>query len=211
MNKRSGKLKKIEIALLVGVAVSLLWGVWAMSEQQQLADRVIRLHVIANSDRTEDQELKLQVRDRILDTVNGLVAQGDDLETVRTKLGGSLDDIAREAEEEVRAEGYDYRVSASMEQTYFPTKQYEDFALPAGNYTALRVVIGEGAGKNWWCVVFPPLCLAAAEGGVTETALNAGLTDKDVSLITEENTQYVLKFKSIELWEKLKRHFSQQK
>ena len=87
-----------------------------------------------------------------------------------------------------------------LADTAFPTKEYDGFTLPAGNYLALRVIIGEGAGQNWWCVVFPPLCTAAAEE-VPAAALSAGLSQEEVGLITEEKQGYVLKFKSVELWE----------
>ena len=99
--------------------------------------------------------------------------------------------------------GYDYSVTAELKDTAFPTREYEDFTLPAGDYLALRVVIGAGEGHNWWCVVFPPLCAQSTED-LSQTAMAAGLSDDDVGLITEEDQGYVLKFKSIELWERLK-------
>ena len=107
------------------------------------------------------------------------------------------------AQAEVQANGYDYAVTAELEDTAFPTKEYDGFSLPAGEYLALRILIGEGAGQNWWCVVFPPLCTAAS-AGVPETALAAGLTEDQVSLMTEEDGGYQLKFKAVELWERLK-------
>ena len=107
------------------------------------------------------------------------------------------------AREKITAEGYHYAVSARLEQTEFPTKEYDGFSLPAGEYLALRVVIGEGAGQNWWCVVFPPLCTAAATD-LEETAIATGLGAEELSLITEEHQGYVLKFRSLELWESLR-------
>ena len=101
--------------------------------------------------------------------------------------------------------GCDYAVRAELTETWFPTKEYEDFALPAGEYTALRVVIGEGAGQNWWCVAFPPLCLGAASETVEEAAQAGRFTDDQAALMTGETQGYVLKFKAIELWEGLKR------
>lgn len=92
---------------------------------------------------------------------------------------------------------------AELAETSFPTKEYDGFALPAGEYLALRVLIGEAAGQNWWCVVFPPLCTAAASD-VPAVALDAGLTDQEVALITEADEGYILKFKSVELWQTLK-------
>ena len=102
------------------------------------------------------------------------------------------------------AEGYSYPVTASLEKCWFPTKEYEGFALPAGEYTALRVVIGAGEGQNWWCVAFPPLCLGAASETVDQAA-QAGLFGEDqVALVTQANEGYVLKFKSLELLGELK-------
>ena len=101
--------------------------------------------------------------------------------------------------------GCDYAVRAELTETWFPSKEYEDFALPAGEYTALRVVIGEGAGQNWWCVAFPPLCLGAASETVEEAAQAGRFTDDQAALMTGETQGYVLKFKAIELWEGLKR------
>ena len=105
----------------------------------------------------------------------------------------------------VREEGYEYAVSASLEENvWFPTKQYTDFALPQGSYTALRVVIGEGGGGNWWCVVFPPLCLGSVTETTEEAAALGDLSESDVALMTGEDEGYVVKFKAIELWEDFK-------
>ena len=95
------------------------------------------------------------------------------------------------------------KVTTQLERAEFPLKEYDGFSLPAGEYMALRVVIGKGEGRNWWCVVYPPLCTAAATD-ISQTAIVAGLTEDDVGLITEEDTGYVLKFRSLELWERLR-------
>ena len=181
--KRERKtLRIVELALLLGAAAFLMTGVWALNTQRDLADKVVRLHVLANSDTEEDQALKLLVRDAVRE---------------------SLPELEAIAEETVRANGYDYAVTAELEDTAFPTKEYDGFSLPAGEYLALRILIGEGVGQNWWCVVFPPLCTAAS-ADVPETALAAGLTEDQVSLMTEEDGGYQLKFKAVELWERLK-------
>ena len=105
----------------------------------------------------------------------------------------------------VRRNGAYDAVTASLEEdVWFPTKEYSDFALPQGSYTALRVVIGEGAGQNWWCVVFPPLCLGSVSEATEETAALGGLSQEEVALMTGETEGYVVKFKAIELWEGLK-------
>ena len=202
--KRERKtLRMAELALLVGAAVFLLSGIWALNTQRDLADRVVRLHVLANSDTEEDQALKLLVRDAVLDRTTEILEQSADRESAEALLRESLPELEALAEETVRANGYDYAVTAELADTAFPTKEYDGFALPAGEYLALRILIGEGAGQNWWCVVFPPLCTAAS-ADVPETALAAGLTEDQVGLMTEEDSGYVLKFKAVEWWEQLK-------
>lgn len=203
MGKNQNTLRCGEIALMVALALTMLWGVWSTQEQDVLERKMIRLHVIANSDAQDDQALKLQVRDAVLAQATDLLQQSRDMVDAERKLSLALPAIETAAREKVVAEGYDYAVAARLEQTEFPTKEYDGFSLPAGEYLALRVVIGEGAGQNWWCVVFPPLCTAAATD-IEETAIATGLGEEDISLITEENQGYVLKFRSLELWESLR-------
>ena len=112
-----------------------------------------------------------------------------------------LTELEQVAEDTVRAAGYAYDVNVELSMTDFPTKEYDGFSLPAGEYLALRVLIGEAAGQNWWCVVFPPLCTAASSS-VAVTALAAGMDEEQVRLITEEDG-YILKFKTVELWQRI--------
>ena len=193
------KLKRWELALMFGILVAVVAGSWLTREQQELADSMIRFHVIANSDTEEDQALKLAVRDRVLEEAEGLYPEGATLEQAQAALEGHLNTLAASGRAVVEEQGYDYPVSARLEDCWFPTKEYEDFALPAGNYTALRVTIGEGKGQNWWCVAFPPLCLGAASETVDQ-ALEAGyFTPDQGALVTGDGEQYVLKFKAMEL------------
>ena len=200
--RRGMTLSILELALLIGVTVFLLTGAWAANTQGELADRVVRLHVIANSDSEEDQALKLQVRDAVLARTEAILRASADREEAESWLAAALPELERLAEETVAASGFDYGVTAELAETSFPTKDYDGFSLPAGRYLALRLVIGQGTGQNWWCVVFPPLCTAAASE-VPETALAAGLTEDQVSLMTGEDDGYVLKFKVVEWWEEL--------
>lgn len=200
---KTRKLHIWECALLMALSLTLLSGVWAGGSQSALADRVVRLHVIANSDSGADQALKLQVRDAVLAAAGDCLSGASDRQEAERILSGRLQSLADAGAARVAALGYDYPVAVSLEDCWFPTKQYEGFALPAGSYRALRVVVGEGSGQNWWCVVFPPLCTAAASD-VPAVALDAGLTDREVALITEADEGYVLKFKSVELWQALK-------
>lgn len=192
-----------ELALLLALAVTILWGAASLGQQEELGRKVIRLHVIANSDSPEDQALKLRVRDRVLARAQEILEQSADMEQAEQALTAALPELTREARETLAAEGCAQPVQARLEPAEFPTKDYDGFSLPAGKYLALRVIIGQGAGQNWWCVVFPPLCTAAS-ADVPETALAAGLTEDQVSLMTEEDSGYVLKFKAVEWWEQLK-------
>ncbi len=192
------KLKRWEVALMVGILAALTLGCWLGQEQRELADSVIRLHVIANSDSEADQALKLAVRDKILEQAEGLYPEGAALPEAQAALEGQLNALAAAGREVVEEWGRDYPVTAALEDCWFPTKEYGDFALPAGKYTALRVTIGEGKGRNWWCVAFPPLCLGSASETVDQ-ALEAGsFTPDQVSLITGDGEGYVLKFNALE-------------
>ena len=201
--KRFDKLHLSEIALLLAMAAALIWGVWALQEQDALEQKMIRLHVIANSDSAQDQQLKLQVRDKVLTEATAILERSADIADARTLLENSLPALEETARQEITAQGYDYAVSARLEETEFPTKEYDGFSLPSGQYLALRVLIGDAAGQNWWCVVYPPLCITAVTQ-LEETAVATGLGEEDVSLITEENSGYVLKFRSLEIWESLR-------
>ena len=187
--------------LALFVACLVCTALWAEATQVRLASQVIRLHVLANSDSEEDQALKLEVRDRVLETTSALLAGETEPQAAAVLLDQHLDDIAQTAAQEISAQGHDDRVEVRLEQTWFPTRQYQGISLPAGNYLALRVLIGAAEGHNWWCVVFPNLCLPA----VSERALEAStLTPGQISLLQEEETSYVFRFKALELWQSLK-------
>lgn len=187
--------------LALFVACLVCTALWAEATQVRLASQVIRLHVLANSDSEEDQALKLEVRDRVLETTSALLAGETEPQAAAVLLDQHLDDIAQTAAQEISAQGHDDRVEVRLEQTWFPTRQYQGISLPAGNYLALRVLIGAAEGHNWWCVVFPNLCLPA----VSERALEAStLTPGQISLLQEEETSYVFRFKTLEFWQSLK-------
>ena len=194
-----------EWALLIAILVSFAWGTWADRTQQQLSDKVLRLHVLANSDSEADQALKRKVRDSVLETASAILVDCPDRETAEQRLSAALPEIEDAARARIAAEGGKQTVTAELRPTVFPTREYEDFTLPAGEYLALRVVLGEGEGHNWWCVVFPPLC-AETTSSLSQTAMAAGLTEEEVALITESDG-YQLKFKAVELWEKLMAYF----
>lgn len=192
-----------ELALLLALAVTILWGAASLGQQEELGRKVIRLHVIANSDSPEDQALKLRVRDRVLARAQEILEQSADMEQAEQALTAALPELTREARETLAAEGCAQPVQARLEPAEFPTKDYDGFSLPAGKYLALRVIIGQGAGQNWWCVVFPPLCTATACQW-QDAGRAAGLEEDDLSLMAEEDAGYELRFRSVELWEMLR-------
>ena len=198
----SKTLRRWECALLVLAAALTLFCSWLGGYRECLSGKLLRLHVVANSDSDADQALKLEVRDAVLDCAAGYLENVNDVRAAEQVLGAHLAELAGAGQAVVREKGYDYAVRASLGTSHFPTKTYDGFALPAGDYRALRVTIGAGEGRNWWCVVFPALCVSAASEW-QDTAVSGGLSDEDVRLMAEEDEGYVLRFKCLELWDKL--------
>lgn len=184
------------LALLAAGSLALLAAL--QMEQQSLSGKLIRLHVVANSDTESDQALKLQVRDAVLAVTQPLLSGADDPEQA---LSQALPEIQAVAEKCLDG-AYPVRVSFGRER--FPTRVYDSFSLPAGVYRSLRVTIGDGAGHNWWCVVFPSICFRATADDLEAAAAAGGFTEDEVSLITESGEGYRLKFKAIELLQELK-------
>lgn len=205
------KFKKWEAALIAGFVITFMFGLSGVCNAENVSNKLVRLHIIANSDEEYDQNLKIKVRDAVLPVVQRLTAGAEDVQAAWNRIYDNLDEIEREAEKCVREQGYNYSVTLAMENAYFPTKNYADFALPAGEYSSLRIIIGNGSGKNWWCVLFPPLCVPAAEGNIEDIAEAYGLSDDDVAFITNDGCSYKIKFKSAELYgeikEWIKNHF----
>lgn len=191
-----------ELALLLGLCAALLWGAWSAQQQEALSRKMIRLHVIAHSDSPQEQALKLQVRDAVLDYTTNVLQRSDDMEQAQEQLQAALPQIEAIACNAVAEAGYGHAVTASLGKAQFPLKEYDGFSLPAGEYTALRLVIGDGAGENWWCVVFPPLCTQA----VTAEQLHPAISSEDMALMEREGT-YNLAFRSVEIWSGIKALF----
>jgi len=200
MERGMFRLKIWEVVLLVVVIGVLITGAAAQNTQTSLSEKVVRLHVLANSDTEEDQNLKLMVRDVILEHTEQLLECTESRKEAEALLRGQLLELEQTASETIRAAGFEYPVSVELTETEFPTKAYDGFSLPAGEYLSLRVLIGDALGQNWWCVVFPPLCTAVA-AEVPNLASEAGCSEEEVALITDETFEYVLKFKLLELFQ----------
>jgi len=195
------KLKIWELALITSLIVSVLCGFMADNDQQQLSDKMIRLHVVANSDSDRDQSLKLEVRDAVLREISVLTKGVSDKKQAENIIEENLAAICDAAEKEILSHGENYEVSAGIKEENFPTRDYDTFSLPAGEYTSLRVIIGEGRGHNWWCVVFPPICNSSA---IEEDTAAISLSDEEMSVITRDSAEYVIKFKAMEIIGRLK-------
>jgi stage II sporulation protein R len=198
------KLKPWEISLMLAVAAAILVGALAAREQAQLSQKLIRLHVVANSDSEEDQAVKLLVRDDILAAAQPWLAEAADAEEAADILQSHLDDLRDVAQARLDAVSPS-EVTVTLLEEVFPQRDYDTFSLPGGTYLSLRVTIGEGTGHNWWCVVFPSLCLAATTEDLTAAATAAGLSDAEIALITAETPEYQLRFKTIDLVQSLLR------
>lgn len=181
------KLRPWETALLLALCALFLSGAWAADEQSALSGGLVRLHVVANSDSDADQAAKLAMRDKVLAILSPRLAK------CRTRAEAV--DIILQQEPALEALG---DVAVTLDTEYYPTRQYGTFSLPAGEYLSLRVVMGAGAGHNWWCVVFPPLCTEAlAEPAQDAFAL---LPEDTAGLVAGDGGGYILRFRLLEWW-----------
>ena len=162
------KFKRLEMTLLLTLAVLFTYAAAASAEQNEMASSLLRLHVVANSDTPHDQQVKLLVRDQVLDFCAPLLEGAENRDAVRARLLPQMQALANHAQQALWDAGERRTVSVKLAEEYYPTRDYTSFSLPAGEYLGLRVTIGEGAGRNWWCVVFPPLCREAAAGDPVE-------------------------------------------
>ena len=201
-----GFIKRFFIVLVlfsVFVFISAISYVNAVSED--LTESVFRLHVIANSDSKEDQDLKYKVRDSILEYINNLAvdcSSKDEVIALVTEKQEVLHNIAKKV---IKENGYNYNVNISIGNFEFPTKTYGDISFPAGNYDALRVEIGEAVGQNWWCVMFPPLCFVDVTSGVvpdeSKQTIKENLNEEEYDLISDtESSSIKFKFSLIEFF-----------
>lgn len=181
--------------MLIALCASCLSGLWAQRTHTEIADQMIRLHVLAASDSEEEQAVKLEVRDAVLEELRPKLADCSGKTDAAETLESALPEVKAAA---LTAAG-NRDVTVSLSEEYYPTREYDGFSLPAGRYTSLRVVLDEGKGHNWWCVVYPPLCITAAEA--SEQAMET--LNADTAQIITESDGYIVKFKLLELWGEL--------
>lgn len=177
---------------------------YASSISSDLSKSVFRLHVIANSDSDEDQNLKLQVRDKLLDYMNSITANVSSKDDAIKIAQDHQKDFQIIAEQTILDKGYSYPVTVEIGNYEFPTKHYGDITLPSGYYDALRVKIGDACGHNWWCVMFPPLCFVDVTSGIvpesSKDQLKENMSSEDYSIISNDNSLTEFKFKIVELF-----------
>lgn len=185
--------KMVKCVFACVLLAAFVWCGTVIADRQRLNEELIRLHVVANSDRVEDQELKLLVRDAIITSLRQALADVRDTEQAKEYLQENLPKLQELANKTLDAEGSAQQAVVTLCREGFPTRQYNTFSLPAGIYEALRVTIGDGAGKNWWCVVFPSLCVPQTSQGFSDTAAGAGFPDALSGALTGEEP-YQIRF-----------------
>ena len=168
--------------------------------EAEVYDNVIRLHVIANSDTEEDQLLKLKVRDAVLASANDIPINSSDIYEAKKVFEENTDILESAAKKCIIEEGYNYDVSVCLTEEDYPTKNYESLCFPAGKYLSLQVKIGEASGENWWCVLFPPLCMSvASEKTAADALIEVGFTSEQYKIITNTtDASYNVRFKILE-------------
>ncbi len=201
-------IKNIQKSIIAAFVISFIVALSTFTVScENISTKIIRLHVLANSDSEYDQELKLKVKDKVNTYVGKLLENIHTKEEAEKIISENLNNISAVAQQEVYDNDYNYSVNAKLLNMDFENREYGRFTLPAGRYDALRISIGEASGKNWWCIVFPELCIGAAEN---EKKLEDVLSQQEVALVTDKD-KYILEFKSVEFYEKIKSCFNVEK
>ena len=192
------KMKGLVIFTSLVLLTAILSGAAPVNGEVGLYDKIIRLHVIANSDSEQDQALKLKVRDAALECMDGFISADATLEQSKQILQANETALTDACKAVIEEAGKEYEIAVVYGVETYPEKCYDGITLPAGDYYSVRIVIGEGAGQNWWCVLFPPLCIGAAKDH-REKLVSAGLTKDEIDVISDsESGKYVIKFKILE-------------
>ncbi len=197
--KKKLMISGLALIMAAGIGCTLM-----CCQQRALSEKLIRFHVVADSDSARDQALKLAVRDALLEELEPMAHRSADRTQMLEEINRALPMLKARAGQTLRSLGSRDGVTVSLCEELFPTRVYDTFALPAGTYTSLRVRIGSARGHNWWCVCFPTLCQSACTRDLEAVAAGAGFTDKEIRLITEAD-HYEIKFKILEWLAALRR------
>ncbi len=176
--------------------VTMVIGAMPTEAEGEIYKDTLRLHILANSDLVEDQALKIKLRDRILLKYGNILREGDSISDAKATVDVLLPEIESDARLWIKELGYDYDAKATLSIEWYDTREYEDFTLPAGYYSSLRIIIGEGDGQNWWCVMYPPLCMEMASEPSPGDDGIIDYTKEEITLIT--SGKYQVKFKILE-------------
>ena len=204
-------MKNLFTVLACIVFIFIFVGLMPVHGEGEIYDSVLRLHVLANSDSEEDQALKLKVRDSILAHTRDILEGCKSREEAAKIISEHLNELEATAKERINAEGFDYPVRIELCEEEYPTRNYESMCFPSGSYLSMRVLIGDAEGQNWWCVLFPPLCLSAAteKQSAEDAFIAVGLTDNQYKIITEtDSATYQVRFKILETIENTKNSIS---
>ncbi|NLK94327.1 MAG: stage II sporulation protein R [Clostridiales bacterium] len=202
-------MKKNIYAILFVICISLFSGCTSIQKTyyykyDDVKNSIIRFHVIANSDSDEDQKLKLRIKDKVIDNIYPFLKESKTIEESREIIKSKENDIIEIANSIIKENGYDYKVEIKLERDNFPEKSYGSIILPQGNYEAFKIIIGSGEGKNWWCVMFPPLCFVDVTKGQVEDEKSKEELDNEIEKNTDDNTEeedVEVKFKIVEWFE----------
>ena len=195
------KKRVVSLILLAASALTVTLCAVLQAQSQRMADKIIRLHVVANSDTSADQAVKLAVRDAVLREAGRVL---DGAEDPKQAVAAQLPALEAAANAELQRQGSEDLARVSFRRELFPTREYDTFSLPAGVYDSLRVTIGQGEGHNWWCVIFPSLCVPTTADGFAEAAAAGGFSTSEIRLLTQADPAYTVKFRSLELLQALK-------
>ena len=205
-NERKDKILLSVTAIAISIYMAFSCTYFTASAQTVKED-VIRLHILANSNSEIDQEVKLKVRDALLETNASILSDSVTKENAKEHFESSKDILLKTAKKTLKENGFNYNVKITLQEEYFNTRSYGNLTFPAGQYTALKIVLGEGEGKNWWCVMFPPLCVPTADGLETNETTADYLT-KSGEKIVNGGEKYIVKFKFLEIYEELRDKFN---
>ena len=197
------KFRIFQLSLLTGFIFTIMFSISGFAKTcDEIRSDVLRLHILANSDSEEDQQLKLKVRDALLKAGKNIFDGSVTKENAEEKIESEREKLTEVAEKVIYENGFDYDVEITVTEEFFTTRTYENVTLPAGKYKAVRVLIGESTGKNWWCVMFPPLCIPASQPDI-----NLFFNEDEIKLV-ESDPKYEPRFKIIEIYESLKNRFN---
>lgn len=199
-------IRRLSVCLLL---TAMIWCGTLLADRERLNEELIRLHVVANSDSVGDQAVKLQVRDAVVESLQEAMADVADVEEAKAYLQENLPKIQAAANGALKAAGCSYEAVVTLCREAFDTREYDTFSLPAGVYEALRITLGNGEGHNWWCVVFPTLCLPATSEGFEDIAAGAGFPETLNNALTREDG-YEVRFYLLDALGKLENIFFQE-